>query len=87
MRPRDYLAAAAGVAGRALLWLDVHLASLLPGDRRPLIDTACDVAAWLGRTWRRCLADVRTRRYGPGRGVIAIVITPRTPEKKETDRG
>ncbi|CAL9625206.1 hypothetical protein SUDANB121_05962 (plasmid) [Nocardiopsis dassonvillei] len=87
MRRRDYAAAAAGVLGRALLWLDMQVASLLPGDRRPLIDVACDVAAWLGRTWRRCQAEVRTRRYGPGRGVIAIVITPRTTEKKETDRG
>lgn len=78
---RLYVAAAAGVAGRALLWLDAHVAALLPGDRRPLIDIACCVAAWLGRTWRRCLAEVHTRPDAPA--IPAIALT----EKKESCRG
>ena len=74
MRARDYAAAVMGVLGRVFLALDAYLTAALPGDRRTVTRTAEDVAAWLGRTWRRCLDEVRTRRYGPGRGLIAVVI-------------
>ena len=74
MRARDYATAVMGVLGRAFLALDVYLAAHLPGDRRPLMFHILTFAAWLGRTWRRCLDEVRTRRYGPGRGLIAVVI-------------
>lgn len=74
MRFRDYAAAVMGVIGRVLLALDVYLAARLPGDHRPLMFHILTVSAWLGRTWRRCLDEVRTRRYGPGRGLIAVVI-------------
>lgn len=74
MTARDYAAAVMGVIGRAFLALDVYLAARLPGDRRPLMFHILTFAAWLGRTWRRCLDEVRTRRYGPGRGLIAVVI-------------
>ena len=84
MRARDYAAAVMGVLGRAFLALDAYLTAALPGDRRTVTRTAEDVAAWLGRTWRRCLADVRTRRYGPGRGLIAIVINRPKTETEET---
>lgn len=74
MRFRDHAAAAMGVIGRILLALDVYLAARLPGDRRPLMFHILTSAAWLGHTWRRCLDEVRIRRYGPGRGLIAVVI-------------
>ncbi|GAB3452675.1 hypothetical protein GCM10027570_31130 [Streptomonospora sediminis] len=73
MDPRTRLAAIAGVIGRTVLWLDAYTAACL--DRRPVMKSAEDLAAWLGRTWRRCAADARTRRHGPGRGLIAVVIT------------
>ena len=74
MSVRDYAAAVMGLIGRVVMTLDVYIAARLPGDHRPLMATACDLAAWLGRTWRRCLDDVRISRYGPGRGLIAVVI-------------
>ncbi|GAA1455619.1 hypothetical protein [Nocardiopsis tropica] len=77
MKASDYAAAAAGVAGHFLLLVDAYVTAALPGDRRTLLRTTEDAAAWLGRTWRRCLADVQTRRYGPGRGLLSIVITPK----------
>ena len=74
MRFRDYAAAVLGVLGRLFLVLDVYIAARLPGDRRPVMFHILTAVAWLGRTWRHCLAEVRTRRYGPGRGLVAVVI-------------
>lgn len=82
MTTRDYAAAVLGVIGQAFLALDVYLAARLPGDRRPLMFHLLAGAEWLGRTWRRCLDEVRTRRYGPGRGLIAVVINK--PKEQKT---
>lgn len=75
MTARDYAAAVMGVIGRAFLALDVYLAARLPGDRRPLMVHILTAAEWLGRTWRTVTDEVRIRKYGPGRGLIAVVIT------------
>ena len=82
---RDYVCVVLGVTGRLLLALDVYLAARLPGDRRPLMFHILTGAAWLGRTWRTVTDEVRTRRYGPGRGLIAVTIN-RPKTEKETPR-
>ncbi|NYI99294.1 hypothetical protein HNR12_005648 [Streptomonospora nanhaiensis] len=71
------LSALAGVIGQIVLWLDAYTAACL--DRRPLIRTAEDIAAWLGRTWRWSAAHARWRRHGPGRGLVAMTIRPPHP--------
>lgn len=75
---RTRIAAIGNLASRLVLLADAYLAAVL--DRRPLIRIAEDLAAWLGRTWRSAAAEARTRRHGPGRGVIAVVITRPTRE-------
>lgn len=80
---RTRLTALVGLLGYGLLWVDAYLAACL--DRRPLMRTAERFAAWLGRTWRRAAADAHTRRHGPGRGVIAIVINRPRTEETDTD--
>lgn len=54
-------------------------------DIRPIRSQLADVAAWLGRTWRAHLHAAHVRRYGPGRGVIAVTINRRT-NTEETPR-
>lgn len=73
MDARTRLAAVVALIGRLLLLVDAYVAAVL--DRRPLVRVAEDAAAWLGRAWRAAAAEARIRRYGPGRGVIAVVIT------------
>jgi len=73
MDARTRLAAVVALLGRLLLLADAYVAACL--DRRPLVRVAEDAAAWLGRAWRASAAEARIRRYGPGRGLIAVVIT------------
>lgn len=73
MDARTRLAAIGNLLSRLVLLIDAYVAACL--DRRPLIRVAEDVAAWLGRAWRASAAEARIRRYGPGRGLIAVVIT------------
>mgnify|MGYP001263492848 CR=1 FL=1 len=83
MDARTRLAAIGNLLGRLVLLIDAYVAACL--DRRPLIHVAEDVAAWLGRAWRASAAEARIRRYGPGRGLIAVVITQPTPTRKDAD--
>ena len=84
MDARTRLAAVIALLGRLVLLVDAYVAAVL--DRRPLVRVAEDAAAWLGRAWRASAAEARIRRYGPGRGVIAVVITQTqpTPTRKDT---
>ena len=82
MDARTRLAAVVALIGRLLLLVDAYVSACL--DRRPLVRVAEDTAAWLGRAWRASAAEARIRRYGPGRGVIAVVITQPT-RKDATD--
>ncbi|MGV2383760.1 MAG UNVERIFIED_CONTAM: hypothetical protein LOD86_00630 [Thermobifida fusca] len=81
MDARTRLAAIGNLLSRLVLLIDAYVAACL--DRRPLIRVAEDVAAWLGRAWRASAAEARIRRYGPGRGLIAVVITQPTPTRKD----
>jgi len=81
MDTRTRLAAVIALIGRLLLLADAYVAACL--DRRPLVCVAEDAAAWLGRAWRASAAEARIRRYGPGRGLIAVVIT--RPTREDTD--
>src|SRR5699024_10330752 len=76
-------------AGAALLdHLLCHADSVISAalDIRPLRHTFADAAAWLGRTWRAYLHRAHVRKYGPGRGLIAVVLNhPKT--EKETTHG
>lgn len=83
MDARTRLAAVVALIGRLLLLADAYVSACL--DRRPLVRVAEDAAAWLGRAWRASAAEARIRRYGPGRGVIAVVIAQPTPTRKDTD--
>lgn len=72
-------------AGAAFLdHLICHADSVISAalDIRPLRHTFADAAAWLGRTWRAYLHRAHVRKFGPGRGLIAVVITPKTEETK-----
>src|SRR5699024_885173 len=75
-------------AGAALLdHLLCHADSVISAalDIRPLRHTFADAAAWLGRTWRAYLHRAHVRKYGPGRGLIAVVLNhPKTTTEKET---
>ncbi len=81
MDARTRLAAIGNLLSRLVLLIDAYVAACL--DRRPLVCVAEDVAAWLGRAWRAAAAEARIRRYGPGRGLIAVVIT--RPTREDTD--
>lgn len=81
MDARTRLAAVGTLLSRLVLIVDAYVAAVL--DRRPMIRVAEDTAAWLGRAWRAAAAEARTRRHGPGRGVIAVVIT--RPTREDTD--
>ncbi|MCY9787166.1 hypothetical protein KIK06_25105 [Nocardiopsis sp. EMB25] len=78
---RTRLAAAASFVDHLLCQADSLISAWL--DVRPLRNTAADAAAWLGRTWRAHLHHAHVRRYGPGRGLIAVVIN-RRPTKENT---
>ena len=82
MDARTRIAAVVALIGRLLLLVDAYVAACL--DRRPLVRVAEDAAAWLGRAWRASAAEARIRRHGPGRGVVAVVITQST-RKDTTD--
>lgn len=81
MDARTRLAAVGNLLSRLLLMADAYVAACL--DRRPMIRVAEDTAAWLGRAWRAAAAEARTRRHGPGRGLVAVVIT--RPTREDTD--
>ncbi|MEV2279223.1 hypothetical protein AB0I72_26960 [Nocardiopsis sp. NPDC049922] len=79
---RTRLRATASFADHLLCHADSLISAWL--DIRPIRNTLADAAAWLGRTWREHLHAAHVRRYGPGRGVIAIVINRPTTETEET---
>lgn len=70
---RTRLRAAASLADHLLLHADTLISACL--DIRPLHRSLGQALGWLGRTWRTHLHRAHTREYGPGRGVIAVVIT------------
>jgi len=74
------LRAAATFADHLLCHLDSLISARL--DIRPIRFQLADFAAWLGQTWRAHLHAAHVRRYGPGRGVIAVVINRNTNEKE-----
>ncbi|MFE0270512.1 hypothetical protein ACFWZ7_26180 [Nocardiopsis alba] len=83
---RTRLRAAAGFADHLLFHLDSLISARL--DIRPIRSQLMDLASWLGQTWRAHLHAAHVRRYGPGRGVIAVVInrpntTTNTTNEKE----
>ncbi|MET9710968.1 hypothetical protein [Nocardiopsis alba] len=55
-------------------------------DIRPVRHTLAEAAAWTGRTWRTHLDRAHIRKYGPGRGLIAVVINRPTTETTEETR-
>ncbi|MFD6950328.1 hypothetical protein A6A08_02030 [Nocardiopsis sp. TSRI0078] len=79
---RTRLRAAASLADHLLCHADSVVSAWL--DIRPIRHTLADCAGWLGRTWRAHLYRAHVRRYGPGRGVIAVVIN-RTTTKETRD--
>ncbi|OOC56476.1 MULTISPECIES: hypothetical protein [Nocardiopsis] len=78
---RTRLRAAASLADHLLCHADSVVSAWL--DIRPVRHTLADCARWLGRTWRAHLHRARTHKYGPGRGLIAVVIN-RPNENEET---
>lgn len=77
-------AALATMAQAALIHTLDYLAALL--DRRPFSVAALDYAARLGEAWHRHREAARMRRYGPGRGLIAVTLhTPRSTTAERTD--
>lgn len=74
--------AAARMADETLQSLDAYLAARL--DTRTLRSVLCEAAQWASSTWRRHRDAARTAEYGPGRGLLAVIITrPTTPTEKE----
>lgn len=69
-------------ADEALQALDSYVAARL--DVRSLRSVGCELAADWGARWRRHREEARIREYGPGRGVIAVFLTPRTPTTDTT---
>lgn len=80
---RTRLRAIATFADHLLCHLDSLISARL--DIRPIRNQIANFAAWLGLTWRTHLHAAHVRRYGPGRGLIAVVINRPTSEK-ETPR-
>lgn len=81
---RTRLRAALSFADHLLAHLDSLVSAYL--DVRPARLWGADFATWLGTTWRAHLAAAHARRHGPGRGVIAIVITRPTTERNHRER-
>lgn len=77
---RTRLRAAASFADHLLCHLDSLISACL--DIRPIRNQLADFATWWGRTWRTHLHAAHVRRYGPGRGLIAVVITRPTTTKE-----
>lgn len=82
MEPRLRRRTWAALTERVLLDVDLWVAARL--NSRPLADVAIDAAAWAGRLWRHAYDRARQSLYGPGRGLLAVII--RT-NKKEPHRG
>jgi hypothetical protein len=79
---RIRIRAAARMADEALQAADSYIAALL--DVRSLRSVGCEAAARLGSTWRRHRDAARIREYGPGRGLLAVIITrPASENAKE----
>lgn len=68
------------LADEALQSLDAYIAAVL--DVRSLRSVACEVAERWGRRWRRHREDARIREYGPGRGLLAVIITRPAHDKE-----
>jgi hypothetical protein len=80
---RTRLAAGLAFCDHLLLHADSLISACL--DIRPLHRSLGQALGWLGRGWREHLDRARVRRYGPGRGVIAVVINrPTTNEETQT---
>lgn len=80
---RTCLRAAGSFADHLLCHLDSLISSSL--DIRPVRNQLADLAAWWVTTWRTHLHAAHVRRYGPGRGLIAVVITRPTTTKESRD--
>ncbi|MFE6387657.1 hypothetical protein [Nocardiopsis dassonvillei] len=80
---RTRLAATVAFIDHLLLQTDTLISACL--DIRPLNRSLGAALGWLGRTWREHLSAARTRRHGPGRGVIAVVITRPSEETQTHD--
>lgn len=82
---RTCLRAAASFADYLIAQADSLISARL--DIRPIRHQLADFAAWLGLTWRTHLHKAHVRRYGPGRGVIAVVINrPNTNTEENRER-
>ncbi|WP_028647878.1 hypothetical protein [Nocardiopsis sp. CNT312] len=79
---RVRLSAALAFTDHLLAHVDSYVAACL--DIRPVRVWGAELATWLGQTWRAHLHTAHVRRYGPGRGVIAVVINRPTNETEET---
>lgn len=77
---RIRLRAAARMADETLQCLDSYIAARL--DTRTLRSLLCEGAAWVSSTWRRHRDAARTAEYGPGRGLLALIITRPTTDKE-----
>ena len=74
---RIRLRAAAITADEALQAMDSYIAAKL--DVRPLRSVLAEaITHWRAR-WRRHREAARVREYGPGRGLIAVVVNRHTP--------
>lgn len=81
---RIRLRAAARMADETLQNIDSYLAARL--DTRSLRSVLCEAATWMSSTWRRHREAAHIREYGPGRGLLAVIITRPTTHTKETTR-
>lgn len=80
---RIRLRAALAMADSALLELLDLIAAAL--DRRPASLALPDLARRLSANWHYHLEAARTRAYGPGRGLLAVIVrtTPASPDRKD----
>lgn len=80
---RIRLRAAAITADEALQSLDSYIAAKL--DIRPARSVLAEaITHWRAR-WRRHREAARVREYGPGRGLIAVVVNRHTPTTNTTN--
>lgn len=75
--------AALAMADTALMdLLDLIAAAL---DRRPASRALPELARRLASSWHRHLQEARTRAYGPGRGLLAVIVRtdPTSPKNRK----
>ncbi|MDA2804563.1 hypothetical protein [Nocardiopsis suaedae] len=80
---RIRLRAALAMADAALLELLDLIAAAL--DRRPASVALPALARRLSSSWNYHLQTARIRAYGPGRGLLAVIVrtTPASPDRKD----